>query len=202
MLVKKLLTVSLLTAGLTLASGAMAADNAASCAGCHGTDGVSTYPNTPTISGMSVDYFTATLQAFKKKTRPATEVAITAGDKKGTKSDMVKAIADLSDADFTALAQSFAAKKFVRGKQTADAALVAKGKDVHDKLCDKCHTEGGSVAEDDAGILAGQSMTYLKVQLADFKSGKRPSPTKMQPKIDLMQASDIDALVAYYGSAK
>jgi sulfide dehydrogenase cytochrome subunit len=149
---------------------------------------------------MSVDYFTATLQAFKKKARPVTEVTITAGDKKGSKSDMVKAIADLTDADFEALATEFAAKKFVKAKQTADAALAAKGKDVHDKLCDKCHTEAGSVAGDDAGILAGQWMPYVKAQLADFKSGKRPSPTKMQPKIDLMQASDIDALVAFYGS--
>jgi sulfide dehydrogenase cytochrome subunit len=32
---------------------------------------------------------------------------------------------------------------------------AAKGKAIHACACDKCHTEGGSVVEDDAGILAG-----------------------------------------------
>ncbi len=198
----KLIGISLLAIGLSLASGAMAADPAASCAGCHGTDGVSTDPNVPTIAGMSAEYLKGALQSYKKKARPAAEVTITAGDKKGTKSDMYKAIADLSDADIATVANSFAAKKFVRAKQSADAALAAKGKEIHDKLCDKCHTEGGSVADDDAGILAGQWMPYLKAQLADYKAGKRPVPTKMQPKLDQVQPGDIDALVNYYGSEK
>jgi sulfide dehydrogenase cytochrome subunit len=199
----KFLKMSLLTAGLSLAaSGALAADVAASCAGCHGVDGVSTDSAVPTIAGMSVDYLADTLHAYKKKARPAAEVTISAGDKKGTKSDMFKIVADLSDADIDNLAKTFAQKKFVRAKQTADAALAAKGKDLHDKLCDKCHTEGGSVAGDDSGILAGQWIPYLKAQLVDYKSGKRPAPTKMQPKIDQVQPADIDALAAYYGSAK
>jgi len=198
----KILSVSLMAASLSLASGAMAADVAASCAGCHGTDGVSTDPSSPTIAGMSVDYLADTLHAYKKKARPATEIAILAGDKKGTKSDMYKAVADLSDADIDALAKTFSGKKFVRAKQTTDAALAAKGKDIHDKLCEKCHTEGGSVAGDDAGILAGQWVSYLKAQLNDYKANKRPVPAKMQPKLDQVQAADIDALAAYYGSFK
>jgi len=45
-------------------------------------------------------------------------------------------------------------------------------------------------------------MPYLKAQMVDYKTGKRPVPTKMQPKLDQVQTSDFDALVAYYGSAK
>jgi sulfide dehydrogenase cytochrome subunit len=198
----KILSVSLVAAGLSLASGAMAADLAATCVGCHGTDGVSTDPNSPTIAGLSNDYIVASLQDYKKKARPSVEVTIGAGEKKGQKGDMIQAVTNLSEADINALAKTFSEKKFVRAKQTADAALAAKGKEIHDKLCDKCHTEGGSVASDDSGILAGQWMPFLKTQLVAYKAGKRPVPTKMQPKLDQVQAADFDALVAYYGSFK
>ncbi len=198
----KLIGVSLLVVGLSVAPSAMAADLTAACAGCHGVDGVSTDAKVPTISGMSAEYLKDVLRQYKKKTRPAEEVTIAAGDKKGTKSDMYKAVADLSDADIATVANAFAAKKFVRAKQAADAALAAKGKAIHDKLCEKCHTEGGSVADDDAGILAGQWIPYLKAQLADYKSGKRPVPSKMQPKLDEVQPGDLDALANYYGSEK
>ena len=203
---KKLFALSVLASGavlgLTLATGAMAADPAAVCAGCHGPDGVTTDANIPSIAGASAAYIAATLNDYKKKERPCAEVAFVAGDKKGTKSDMCKITAELSAADIDQLGKTFAAKKFAPFKQTVDAALAAKGKAVHAAQCDKCHTEGGSVADDDAGILAGQPMAYLKAQLTDYKSGKRTPPTKMKPKIDAITAGDIDALAAFYASGK
>lgn len=205
-MMKKLFGLSVLASGvvlgMSLATGAMAADPAASCAGCHGTDGVSADANVPTIAGASATYLSATLNDYKKKERPCVEVAVSAGDKKGTKSDMCKVAADLSAADIDAVAKAFSAKKFARFKQTPDAALAAKGKAIHEAQCDKCHTEGGSVADDDAGILAGQPAAYLKEQLTDYKSGKRAAPTKMKPKSDALQPADIDALAAYYASFK
>ncbi|WP_158240619.1 c-type cytochrome [Telmatospirillum siberiense] len=188
--------------GLLLAGAAMAADPAASCAGCHGPDGNSTDSSMPSIAGASVAYLSGTLNEYKSKQRPCSEVAVLAGEKKGTKTDMCKLVADLSAADIDALAKTFSAKKFVRFKQEIDPALAAKGKTVHDAQCEKCHSEGGSVAEDDAGILAGQPLAYLKTQLADYKSGKRPAPSKMQPKISPLQPADLDALAAYYASLK
>ena len=203
---KKLPGILILASGaflcLSLATGAMAADLAAGCSGCHGTDGVSTDPNSPTIAGASAAYHTATLNDYKKKERPCGEVVITAGDKKGTKSDMCKVLADVSAADIEQLAKTFSAKKFVRFKQTVDAAAAAKGKDINDKLCGACHSEGGSVADDDAGILAGQPLAYLKAQLDAYKAGKRSGPTKMKPKFDSLQAADLDALAQYYASFK
>jgi len=199
-MLQKLLGITLVTVGLSLAASAMAADPAAICAGCHGKDGVSTDANIPTIAGLSPDYVKGTLDKYKKKTRPAIEVTIASGDKKGTKSDMYKAIADLSDADIAAVANTYSAMKYVPTKQTVDPALAAQGKDIQDKLCAKCHTEGGSVAEDDCSILAGQPAAYLKTQLLDYKAGKRPVPTKMQPKLDQVQPTELDALVAFYAS--
>jgi sulfide dehydrogenase cytochrome subunit len=188
--------------GFSLTTGALAADLAASCAGCHGTDGVSTDPNSPSIAGASAAYLSATMNDYKKKERPCAEVTVTAGDKKGTKSDMCKAVADVSAADIEQLAKTFSAKKFVRFTQTADAAAAAKGKEIHDKSCNACHSEGGSVADDDAGILAGQPLAYLKAQMADYKAGKRTMPPKMKPKFDALQPADLDALAQYYASFK
>lgn len=200
-MMKKLFGISVLALGLSLASNAMAADVAASCAGCHGTDGVTTDQNIPTIAGASATYISSTLNDYKKKTRPCSEVTVLSGDKKGQKSDMCKVAADLSPADIDALAKTFSAKPFVKFKQPVDAALAAKGKEINAKLCDKCHTEGGTVAEDDSGILGGQPIPYLKAQLQEFKDGKRPVPQKMKPKLDEVQPSDFDALANFYASS-
>ncbi len=200
---KKLFAVAFLASaallGLSLVTSANAAD-AASCANCHGTDGVSTDAKVPTIAGMSAEYLTSAMKAYKGKERPCPEATYAAGDKKGQKSDMCTVAKDLSDADITALATNFGGKKFVRAKQQTDAALVAKGKEIHEKQCDKCHTEGGSVAGDDAGILAGQWKAYLAAELKDFKDGKRPMPKKMTPKMDAVPAADLDALANFYAS--
>ena len=59
-----------------------------------------------------------------------------------------------------------------------------------------------AVAEDDAGILAGQWMPYLRHSFEEYSSGQRPMPKKMKPKFDELTKDDVDALVNYYGSFK
>ena len=56
--------------------------------------------------------------------------------------------------------------------------------------------------DDDAGILAGQWMPYIRHTFEEFSSGKRPIPKKMKPKFDELTKDDVDALVNYYGSFK
>ena len=107
---------------------------------------------------------------------------------------------ELSAPDIKQLSQYYAGKKFVRAQQKFDPALAKKGKDLHERSCEKCHSENGSVAKDDSGILAGQWMPYLHEALADFKNGKRPIDKKMKPKIEKLDKADFDALVHYYGS--
>ena len=191
--------------GFTVATSAVAADVnklAESCVNCHGKDGASTESDVPNIGGYSAAYFTDALKAYKSKDRPCVETKIRSGDKKGTKSDMCQIVKDMSDADIKALAQLFSEKKFVRTAQKADAALVKKGKDVHDKNCEKCHSEGGSLASDDAGLLAGQKMAYLKEQTEFFLGGKRTMPKKMKPKLEGLDKSEVEAVLNYYASQK
>lgn len=191
--------------GFTVAASAVAADAsklAESCVNCHGKDGASTESDVPNIGGYSAAYFSDALKAYKGKNRPCVETKFRAGDKKGTKSDMCQVVKDMSDADIKALAQHFSEKKFVRTAQKVDAALVKKGKDVHDKNCEKCHSEGASLADDDAGILAGQKMAYLKEQTEFFLGGKRTMPKKMKPKLEGLDKSEVEAVLNYYASQK
>lgn len=189
--------------GLAVASGASAADAnklAENCSNCHGKDGANTENDVPNIGGFSVKYFMMTMEHYKKKERPCVETKIRSGDKKGSKSDMCQAVKDLSDDDIKQVAQYFSEKKFVRTAQKFDAALAAKGKGIHDKSCEKCHSEAASKADDDAGILAGQKMQYLKEQTEFFLAGKRPMHKKMKPKLEALSKDEVDAVLHYYGS--
>lgn len=191
--------------GLVLATGAWAGDVnklVEACASCHGKDGASTESDVPIIGGYSAPFMIDSLTAYKKKGRPCPETKYRNGAKKGEKTDMCQVAKDLSDADIKQVAEYFAGKKFVRAQQKFDPALAEKGKKIHERSCDKCHSEGGGLASDDAGIMAGQWMPYLKEQFADFKSGKRPMVKKMKPKMEKLSDADIDALIHYYGSFK
>jgi sulfide dehydrogenase cytochrome subunit len=191
--------------GFAAATSALAADVnklAESCVNCHGKNGASAETDVPSIGGLSEEYFGGAMKAYKSKERPCVETKIRSGDKKGTKTDMCQIVKDLSDADIKVLAQDFAEKKFVRAPQKFDPALAKKGKGVHDKNCEKCHSEGGSVAGDDAGILAGQKIAYLKEQTEFFLGGKRPMAKKMKPKLEGLDKSEVEAVIHYYGSFK
>jgi len=191
--------------GLAVANGANAADVgkvAEECAGCHGKDGASTESDVPIIGGYSAEYIKYALESYKKKERPCPETKVRSGAKKGTKTDMCQIAKDLSAGDMKEIAQYFAGKKFVRANQKFDAALAQKGKEIHDDHCEKCHSNGGSLASDDAGILAGQWMPYLDETFKEYKSGKRPMEKKMKPKIDKLGPGEIQALINYYGSFK
>ena len=190
-------------AGLFLTPGAGAADInkvVEVCATCHGKDGVSTESDIPTIAGFSRKYLISALTEHKNKTRPCPETKIREGAKKGEKSDMCQSTRELSDDDINQVAGYYEGKKFAPAKQAFDAALAKKGKEIHDINCDKCHSEGGRVADDDAGINAGQWMPYLQQQMDDMKSGKRKAPKKMKPKLDGLDKASVDALLNYYGS--
>ena len=69
---------SLLIAGsLVLSGAAFAVTPSASmlgntCAGCHGTNGSSNGPATPSLAGISTEYFIDAMAAYKDGSRPST----------------------------------------------------------------------------------------------------------------------------------
>lgn len=188
---------------IAMAAPTLAAGVLDTCAGCHGTNGTSNDKNLPIVGGLSAQYIGDTMDEYKSGGRNnCPEYTVQSGEKKGTKTDMCHVAKDLSPADVKTVAEHYSSKPFVRAKQSADAALAQKGKLIHDEHCEKCHAEGGSLPDDDAGILAGQWMPYVKVQLDDYHSGKRTIPDKMVPKVQKLGPAEIDALVQFYGNAK
>jgi sulfide dehydrogenase cytochrome subunit len=170
------------------------------CAACHGKAGASAESKIPIIGGYSAKYISESMGAFKKKVRTCAEVAIPAGPKKGTRSDMCKVVANLGDADIDALAKYLAAQKFVRAKQSFDAGKAQKAAAVYKLRCEKCHEDNGSSPSEDNGILAGQWMPYLRDQLVGFRTGKRPIDDKMKQRLDKVTSEEEDLLLHFFAS--
>lgn len=185
---------ALLLGGIALSSMAWAGPSsemlANTCAGCHGTHGNSMGPAAPTIAGLSHDYFVETMLAYNQAERPSTIMARIA---KGYTEDEIVAMADY-----------FSEQAFVAGQQSFDSKLAKRGKKLHKKYCERCHTEGGSLKDDDAGILAGQWMPYLHYTLEDFTGGARDMPRKMKKALKRVKrkAGDkgYEQLLHYYAS--
>lgn len=188
---------------LAAAPSALAADVKTlmqNCNGCHGDNGVSQWPDVPTIAGLAEFVHSDALFIFRDKERPCTEKAYRQGDMSRPATDMCRVTADLSDDDIDALAVAYSELPYVRAKQEFDANLAAAGAKVHAEHCDLCHSDAGTNVDDEAGMLGGQWMGYLKKTFADFASGAREQPKKMKEKLDLLSDDDVAALLNYYAS--
>jgi len=177
-----------LAPGSGLAAGPSTEALAFTCAGCHGTDGSSAGPSSPSIAGMDPEVFEDAMLDYKNGKRSATIMGRIA---KGYTDEQIKAMGFF-----------FYRQKLRTRKQDTDPDLLALGKQLHDDHCEKCHENGGRPG--DAGTLAGQWMIYLEYAMADFANEQRPWPRKMQRKVKAavkeQGESAIPALINYYGS--
>lgn len=170
-------------------TGASASMLSNTCAGCHGTNGQSMGPSIPTLAGMSSAYLVETMEGFKSGDIPSTIMGRLA---KGYSSE-----------DFALMGEFFAKQKYVEATgQKVDQAKAAKGAKLHDKYCEKCHSESGTIADDDSGFLKGQWKSYLAAQLMDFQNKDRKAPKKMAKKLKKLHKkhgpAGIEALIEYY----
>ena len=180
-----------LAEGKALMTGASARMLADTCAGCHGANGVSGGPATPTIAGLSIEYFVEVMEGFRNGDVPSTIMGRIA---RGYTGD-----------EFKAMAGYYGKLPFVRAKgQAFDAELARKGARIHQKYCEKCHADGGARAGDDSGILAGQWQSYLRWTLADYIRGRRIPTRKMREKLKRMLGEKgekgVEALMNFYAS--
>ncbi|MEL0583563.1 MAG: c-type cytochrome [Candidatus Thiodiazotropha sp. (ex. Lucinoma kazani)] len=175
-----------------LMTGASAGMLANTCAGCHGTNGASAGPATPSIGGISAVYFEEVMLGFKDGSIKSTIMQRIA---KGYSEDEIKAMGEL-----------FSKQPFVMAKQSFDPAKAKKGAKLHDKYCEKCHADNGTSAEDDSGILMGQLTPYLHYTMADYKAGDREMTKKMKKKVNQLIKKEgdagFDALLNFYAQGK
>ena len=173
-----------------LISGAPGALLAAQCNGCHGPNGASSGPATPTIAGQSKDLLMEMMEGFASGEIPSTIMGRIA---KG-----------YSKEDVAALAEYYSKLKFVPAKQEFDAAAAKEGAKLHEKYCEKCHEEGGKKADEDIAIIAGQWKPYLQFTMADFLGGKREMTKKMKKRVEKLIKSKgekgLHAVLEFYAS--
>lgn len=162
---------------------------AAPCAGCHGLNGSSHGPATPTIAGITQDYFIDSMEAYISGERTSTVMGRIA---KGYTKEEIAVLADY-----------FAAQKIVRYEQDFDGAKAEQGRELFKQYCEKCHEKDGYLA-DGIGVMAGQTMDYLEFMIADFFSGDREWTKKQKAKMKALMddhgQDGYDAVVHYMGS--
>ena len=170
------------------------------CTGCHGEQGVSQWSDMPTIAGIDEFTHSNALYEFRDEARPCVESEFRHGDTSRAPTTMCAVVADFSDEQIDALAAHYAALPFTAAGQSFDPALAEAGKAVHDKLCRRCHSDGGANPEDEASILAGQQMDYLRRTFEEYASGEREQLDKMREAMDALSDEDVDALLHYFAS--
>lgn len=163
------------------------------CATCHGADGSGAgFDGVPIIAGTPAAHLEEALYAYQDGARRCVEEPV-----------MCETAANLSETEIVDLAEYFSAMRRISAGETPDVALVLTGERIHTEHCAKCHVLPGDEGVEDAiGIpLQGQRSAYLKIAFQSYLSGDRETLVpEMAEKLELLDASDIDALINYYSS--
>ncbi len=184
--------------GAALASDLQATIGA--CADCHGDNGVSRWDDVPTIAGIDAFVGSEALFIYRDRERPCSKSDYRQGDTARAATDMCEIVSQISDTMIEDIAAHFSELPFVAAQQDFDAAKAALGQTIHEQSCERCHSGGGSKADDEASILAGQWSGYLRTAFAEYASGQREQLDKMKAAMDSLSAEDTDALIHYYAS--
>ncbi|HRP87340.1 MAG TPA: c-type cytochrome [Gammaproteobacteria bacterium] len=187
-------------------SGPVAAESGAPadvavCAACHGDEAPSPFPSVPTIHGLPQAVLDNALFDFRATIRPCRKPDCgAAADCPDI--DFCSIAAALSDEQISALASWYASRRFVAAGEPFDAALAARGAQLHQDKCDSCHTEGGTSSTEQATILRGQRKAYLRLALEDFRQERRVAVAEMDAMIRALSDDELTALVEFYASPR
>ena len=172
-------------AAITVAGDAAAGGrkHAASCASCHGANGISPNDTWPNLAGQNAAYLARILGAYKS------------GDQTDV---MMSPVAQtLSDADVQNLAAHYARLSCRAAPRAASAGAVAGA--LLAKNCAGCHGETGIGANPAWPNIAGQKANYLANTLKAFRAGLRKDPM-MAGVVRGLSDADIANLAAYYAT--
>jgi sulfide dehydrogenase cytochrome subunit len=159
------------------------------CAGCHGTNGASAGLSMPSLAGQNKVAFVEAMKGFKSGDRPS--------------SIMGRIAKGYSDAEIDTMADYFGKMKPARAAgQKLDVAMVAKGQDLHERHCKRCHLESGKEFDENASVVAGQWLKYLQIQMDDYASGSRKMSEKKADKMKPLSRQDLEAIANFYASVK
>ncbi|MBN8735655.1 MAG: cytochrome c4 [Xanthomonadales bacterium] len=186
---------------------AAGAAKAATCAACHGADGIAIAPTFPNLAGQSATYLYVQLREFRNDTRVSAV--------------MQPLVADLGDQDMRDLAAHFASlpgKPAAAVQQTSSRGYAL----YHDgdpgagvPACQGCHGVDGRGPRPDITstaphpawstfpALAGQDTLYVLAQLQAYHAGTRADSSNdkvMQGVAQNLSDADMQALADYISS--
>jgi cytochrome c553 len=157
---------------------------AQACAACHGVDGNSADPGTPSLAAQPPIYVHYQLLQFR--------------DGRRVNAVMSAIAAPLTDKDMKDIGAYYAAQAATPPSTPLDAAKVEAGKAVAARnYCGSCHlpTYAG---QNHIARLAGQHYDYLVKELRGFKTGARPDiDGTMASAAQPLSDADITHVAAY-----
>ena len=155
---------------------------AAVCASCHGAQGVSAVPTTPSLAGQDAQYIAAALHGYKDGSRGnATMKGIAGG---------------LDDVAIRNLAAYYAGLP----PQQPNVRKPLSIADLAER-CDRCHGVNGNSTDVARPSLAAQRADYLQNSLDAYRSGARQSP-EMTAMSGTLSKDDVKNIAAYYARQK
>jgi cytochrome subunit of sulfide dehydrogenase len=182
----------------TTASAAEAPPIVPLCALCHGEVGPSPFPGVPTIHGLPPGVLENAMFKYREGRRPCRKSECTE-DGRCPDMSMCDIVAAMSDEEMDRLAHWYAAQPFANHQDPYDPELAAKGRALHDRYCEVCHTNYGSHPLDDASMLRGQRKVYLRNALGDFQQSRRSSGLEaMNARVRTFSDEELDALAEFY----
>jgi cytochrome c553 len=155
----------------------------AMCAGCHGEDGNSEAPATPSVAGQHDAYLVTAIEAYQEGTWA--EPMMQALTKPLTR-DQVEDIAY-----FYAAMVPRRAGAPTKGDAVAGLAVTAP--------CAGCHGVDGNTTDPKTPRLAGLSAEYLITAVNAYKDGSRKHDV-MRDQVIALRDQDVEDLAAYYAS--
>ena len=168
----------------TPSPGDQAAGKAAAgdCAGCHGDQGVSGNPATPSLAGQDAEYLVEALKAYKNNSRSDdTMKTLAAAMEEKTMKNLAAYYASLQP-------QAPKAKKPLT---TAEQA----------QKCDRCHGLNGNSTDPRVPALAAQRLDYIDMVLRAYQKGERRNTTMAAMTTGLSEV-EIESLSSHYAQQK
>ena len=155
---------------------------AQACTKCHGENGNSTTPGTPSLSAQQPGYFVAAIQEYLVGARET--------------SPMHSLIRNLKGVDLESLALYFASQTPAQrpappfGNPAAGERLTG--------LCAGCHGTHGVSTDSATPSLAGQDPRYLVDALKAYRAGRSHAEMQRVVAVAIKSDSDIDNIAAFY----
>jgi cytochrome c553 len=175
-----------LLAALVVSGAAAAEDRTPLCAGCHGADGNSEVPGTPSIAAQPQLFLETQLVLFREEVRVSPQ--------------MQPAVRGLSDQDIRRLAAHYAALPARPAKAApGDPAQIARGRALaRERRCGSCHLPDFR-GRQQIPRLAGQREEYLLESMRAYHDNRRTGgDTIMAAALYGLADPDLRALAHYF----